>query len=99
MEGEPKIKIKNAKQLERYFKGVANHRRIEIILLIDQKRGMAVEDISQILNVNFKTVSEHIKRLSQAGLVNKKYQGRRVLHDLSPYGEIFCNFITTFQHS
>ncbi len=26
--------MKTAKQLERYFKGVANHRRLEILLLV-----------------------------------------------------------------
>jgi Bacterial regulatory protein, arsR family. len=92
-------KQKTAKQLERYFKGAANHRRIEILLLIDKNNGIAVEGIVQILNANFKTVSEHIRRLVQAGLVNKNYQGRRVSQTLSPYGKRFVEFIRTFQHS
>jgi len=96
---EEKKKPKTAKQLERYFKGAANHWRIDILLLIAQKEGIAVEDVTQILNANFKTISEHIKRLVQAGLVNKKYQGRRVAHSLSPYGKRFYEFIMTFQHS
>jgi len=94
-----KKKQKTAKQLERYFKGVSNHRRIDILLLIAQSSGIAVEDIVQALDANFKTISEHIRRLVQAGLVNKNYQGRRVLHTLSPYGERFVNFIRTFSHS
>jgi len=90
---------KSAKQLERYFKGVANHRRIDILFLVAQKNGIAVEDVAGILDVNFKTVSEHIKRLAQAGLVDKNYCGRRVQHSLSPYGKRFYDFIQTFQHS
>lgn len=92
-------KQKTAKQLERYFKGAANHRRIDILLLIARREGVAVEDIAAVLDVNFKTISEHIKRLVQAGLVNKKYRGRRVEHTLSPYGKRFFDFIMTFQHS
>jgi DNA-binding MarR family transcriptional regulator len=92
-------KPKNAKQLERYFKGVANHRRIDILLLVSQKEGIVVEDIASILDVNFKTISEHIRRLVQAGLVNKSHRGRQVGHAISPYGKKFVEFIQTFSHS
>ncbi len=89
-------KEKNAKQLERHFKGVANHRRIEILLLIAKEEGISVDGISESLNCNIKTISEHTRKLVQAGLVNKTYQGRTVTHKLSPYGEIFKKFIKTF---
>jgi len=92
-------KQKTAKQLERYFKGAANHRRIDILLLTAQKKGIKVEDIADALDVNFKTISEHIRRLVQAGLVNKNYQGRQVAQALSPYGKRSVEFIRTFQHS
>jgi DNA-binding transcriptional ArsR family regulator len=91
--------MKTTKQLERHFKGVANHRRIEILLLIEKNSGMSVEEISDALGVNFKTVSEHTRRLAASGLVDKRYRGRKVEHSLSPYGKIFIRFITTFQHS
>ena len=92
-------KIKTAKQLERHFKGVANHRRIEILMLIASIEGIALEDIAENLSCNIKTISEHTRRLTQAGLVNKEYRGRQVLHTLSPYGKIFYKFLTTFSHS
>lgn len=91
--------MKTAKQLERHFKGAANHCRINILLLVSQSPDITVEKISKDLDRNFKTVSEHTRRLVQAGLLNKKYQGRNVLHNLSPYGERFIKFIITFQHS
>ena len=85
--------------MERHFKGIANHRRIDILLLINRKERITVEDIAQDLGVNFKTISEHTRRLVQAGLVDKKYHGRTVEHSLSPYGKQLIKFITTFQHS
>lgn len=88
--------MKTAKQLERYFKGVANHRRIEILRLIAKNKAISLEGISEFLNRNIKTISEHTRRLVQAGLVNKKYQGRLVTHFLSPYGKEFLKFIETF---
>lgn len=93
------MKPKTAKQLERHFKGVANHRRIDILKLIAENESINLEDIAENLKCNIKTVSEHTRKLVQAGLVNKKYQGRMVAHSLSPYGQIFYKFITTFSHS
>lgn len=88
--------MKTAKQLERHFKGVANHRRVDILLLVSKNKGIAVENIAEELRCNFKTISEHTRRLAQAGLIDKKYRGREVTHSLSPYGRTFMNFIEKF---
>ncbi len=88
--------MKTPKQLERYFKGAANHRRIEILILISKREGINVDAISQALACNVKTVSEHTRRLVNAGLVNKKYKGLFVEHSLSPYGKNFISFFKLF---
>lgn len=93
------VKIKTSKQLERHFKGIANHRRIDILFLVKDFDGITLEKMAERLECNFKTLSEHTRRLVQAGLLNKKYQGRAVAHSLSPYGQKLINFIQTFQHS
>jgi DNA-binding MarR family transcriptional regulator len=91
--------IKSSKQMERHIKGVANYRRIEILFLIESYKGITVEDITKRLNCNFKTISVHIQRLVQAGLIRKNYKGRTVQHELSPYGKTIFKFLKTFQHS
>ena len=88
--------IKNAKQLERHFKGVANHHRISILRLLEKHEGITLDAITQTLKANFKTMSEHTRKLVHAGLVNKQYKGRAVIHTLSPYGKIFLKFMKTF---
>ena len=88
--------MKTAKQLERHFKGMANHRRIEILRLIAREKGISLEGIAGSLQCNIKTISEHTKKMVQAGLVNKTYRGQRVMHFLSPYGVIFYKFTKTF---
>lgn len=90
---------KTTKQLERHFKGVANHRRIAILILVGKSEGITLEGIAEALECNIKTISEHTRRLVQAGLLNKNYQGRMVIHTLSPYGKVFYDFITIFQYS
>ena len=85
--------------MERHLKGVANHWRIEIVILLNEKRALTLEETVELLNMNEKTASEHTRRLVQAGLVNKRYLGRTVEHTLTPYGKIFAGFIKTLQHS
>jgi len=92
-------KIKTAKQMERHLKGMANHYRIEILLLVAEREGIALEDIVETLGANEKTIGEHTRRLYQAGLINKKYRGKFVEHTLSPYGKTFVRFLKSFQQT
>lgn len=88
--------VKTPKQLERHFKGVANHWRISILLLISKNKNLTVENIATSLNGNIKTISAHTQKLVQAGLVEKKYAGTAVMHSLSPYGESMVRLIALF---
>ena len=85
--------------MERHLKGVANHRRIQILLLIAARNNLTLDDIVKAVDANEKTVGEHTRRLAQAGLVNKSYRGKFVEHTLSPYGRLFIKFLKSFQQS
>ena len=88
--------MKTPKQLERHFKGAANHRRIAIMIVVEKNEGIAVEELAGVLGANIKTISQHTRSLVQAGLLNNKYRGRQVAHSLSPYGKSFLRFMKTF---
>jgi len=88
--------MKTAKQLERYFKGVSNHNRLDILRLVSKNEGITLGQISESLGKNIKTISEHTRRLVIAGLLNKKYIAQEVSHSLSPYGKSFIKFINSF---
>lgn len=90
-------KMKTAKQMERHLKGMSNHHRIGILLYIADNDGATLDDIVTALAANEKTLGEHTRRLSAAGLVNKKYRGKFVEHTLSPYGKKFVSFLKSFQ--
>lgn len=90
-------KVKTAKQMERHLKGVANHYRIEILLIIAKQDGITLDGLVERLNASQKTLSEHTRRLTQAGLITKKYRGRFVDHSLSPYGKLFIDFLKSLQ--
>ena len=85
------------RQLERIVKGFANHRRIQILELLSDSPELSVIEISDKLKINFKTASEHIRRLAIAGLVLKRNQGVNVRHKLSPSGSNILKFLRTLE--
>lgn len=91
--------MKTAKQMERHLKGMANHYRIEILLLIAEQDAITLEDIVKVLEANEKTIGEHTRRLYVAGLIKKKYRGKFVEHSLSPYGKTFVRFLESFRRT
>ena len=84
--------------MERHLKGMANHCRIAILLLIAGNEKITLEAIVEKLKANEKTIGEHTRRLVTAGLINKEYKGKFVEHTLSPYGKIFADFLKKFQN-
>jgi predicted transcriptional regulator len=85
------------RKLERLVRGFSNHRRIEIMELLHRKPELSVFEISNELGVNFKTVSEHIRRLTHAGLVMKRSEGAAVRHALTPHGVQVLKFLRTLE--
>ena len=81
------------RRLERIAKGFANHRRIQMMRLLEQEPELSLESIARRLRVNLKTASEHLRRLAIAGLVLKRHQGCQVLHALSPRGASALAFL------
>ena len=79
------------------MKGVANHRRIEIIDLLAHAPELSVFDIAERLKINFKTTSEHIRRLALAGMVMKRNDKNFVRHALTPFGKSILKFLRTLE--
>ena len=82
-------------QLERIIKGFANHRRIEIVELLKNKPELSLMEISKFLKINFRTASDHIKKLAVAGLVVKRSDGLNVRHKITERGISVLKFIKT----
>ncbi len=83
----------NYRKIERVVKGFANHRRIQMLDLLDKEPELSVEDIARKLHIGYENASDHIRKLAIAGLVMKRHQGTRVLHKLTPLAVgilVFC---------
>jgi predicted transcriptional regulator len=85
--------IKNSGKLEKIVKGAANHYRIDVLALLSQRLDLSLLDISKLVGMNFKTASEHIKKLHNAGLVSKKYKNREIQHNLTDLGKQILIFL------
>lgn len=92
--GEGRLKFY---KLEKILKGTSNHRRIEILYLLKEKSDLSVFDISEKLKCNFKTISEHTRRLVQSGLISKYPDASAVRHELTPLGDAILKFLRTLE--
>lgn len=87
----------NYRKAERTVRGFSNHRRIQILELLSDYPELSVMETSNRLKINFKTASEHIRRLTIPGLVIKRNQGSNVRHKLSPLGLVILKFLRTLE--
>lgn len=83
--------------LERWMRAVGNHRRIQILDLLDTDPELSVIEISEKLKINFKTASEHLRRLTIAGLIMKKSKGKSIRHKLTSRGTNILTFLRTLE--
>ncbi|MBI2051218.1 winged helix-turn-helix transcriptional regulator [Candidatus Roizmanbacteria bacterium] len=88
-----KYKANKFRKLERLVRGFSNHRRIQIMDLLDKNPELSVAEIAESLRVNFKTISEHTRKLAITGLVLKRNSGNSVRHKLSPRGQSILEFL------
>jgi DNA-binding transcriptional ArsR family regulator len=80
------------RKVEKIVKGFANHWRIRILELLRKSPDLSVDQITENLGANFITVSVHLRKLADAGLISKKYRGRFVLHNLTKIGKNIITF-------
>lgn len=83
--------------LERIVRGFSSHRRIEIMNLLHTTPELSVVEVAEVLGVNFKTISEHIRRLALAGLVLKRHDANSVRHKLTARGISILKFLRTLE--
>ena len=79
------------------LKGIASHRRIQIVDLLDKQAELSVSEIGEHLSLDFRTASEHLRKLAIAGLVMKRHEGAAVRHALTSRGKDVLKFCRTLE--
>ena len=90
-------KERTYRAIERMVKGFANHRRLEILDLLKHYPELSVEEISERLRIGYENASDHIRKLTIAGLVLKRQVGRDVRHKLTPRAHNVLTFCKTLE--
>ncbi|MBP6908650.1 MAG: winged helix-turn-helix transcriptional regulator [Candidatus Pacebacteria bacterium] len=88
---------KTYRELERIIKGVASHRRIQILDLLYKKPEMSAVEIAEELSSEFKNISAHINKMATSGLVMKRSAGSAVRHKLTNRGKNTLKFVRTLE--
>ncbi|OHB09613.1 MAG: hypothetical protein A3G05_01210 [Candidatus Zambryskibacteria bacterium RIFCSPLOWO2_12_FULL_45_14] len=88
---------KRYRELEIVLKGAASHRRIQIIDLLSKQTELSVFDIAEHVSIDFRTVSEHLRKLTLAGIVMKRSDGTSVRHALTERGKDILKFCRTLE--
>lgn len=83
--------------LEQIVRGFSNHKRIEILNLLQEKPELSVSEVASELKITLKLASAHAKRLIMAGLIMKKSQGKNIRHKLTKRGENTLTFLRTLE--
>ena len=87
----------NFRALERIVRGFSNHRRIEILELLSKTPELSLLEVADMLEINYKTASEHVRRLAIAGLLIKRNEANTVRHKLTTRGKSILVFLRTLE--
>jgi DNA-binding transcriptional ArsR family regulator len=81
------------RKLERIVKGFANHRRLQILDLLEKEPELSVQEISERVKSEMKNISAHITKLAVAGLLMKRSDSKSVRHKLTRRGNVILKFV------
>jgi DNA-binding transcriptional ArsR family regulator len=76
--------MKNIKNLGRKFKALGNERRLGIMEALLKFKKLTVGEISEKINLSFRSTSRHLKVLEGAGFVSWEQVGVNVYYFVSP---------------
>lgn len=74
--------VYTTKRLSSVFKALGNERRMAILKLL-AKKPLSVIEVSDKLDLSFKSVSKHLQKLDREGVLDKKQEGRHVFYRIT----------------
>jgi len=74
--------MRNA-ELERYYRALANRKRLEIVQLLAKQGPLPVKDIAELIKLSFKSTHKHLHHLLQIGFLDKERRRNLVFYNLA----------------
>lgn len=66
----------------RMFRALANHERIQIVLLLKKNKEMFAQDIQRHFYLEQSTTSHHLNLLKKAGITKCRKEGRKIFYSI-----------------
>ncbi len=91
-------------ELSAFARALSHPVRLKILQILNEKNACICNDLVIRLPVAQSTVSQHLKELRKAGLIQGEIDGPRVCYCLNPnriseLKDLFTNFFNTFKDS
>ena len=84
------------KEVEKILKALANRRRLAILKLLKESKGMDVGTIAEKINLSFKSTSRHLAVMTSADILEKEQKGLNMYYRISSEIPALAVRITTF---
>ena len=81
------------RRLERIVKGFANHRRLQILELLNKEPELSVIEVASMVKSDMKNISAHMNKMAIAGLIMKRNDINSVRHKLTRRGKAILQFV------
>ncbi len=72
------------KTVIKILKAISDEGRLRIISLLISKKGLCVCEIRELIGLSQPTISSHLKKLENSGLVNFSKDGKWINYNLDP---------------
>jgi ArsR family transcriptional regulator, arsenate/arsenite/antimonite-responsive transcriptional repressor len=69
------MKDEKLKKITKILKALSDESRVRIVNLLKAKGGVCVCEITEIINLSQPTISSHLKKLEEAGIISFKKDG------------------------
>jgi len=89
--------LQEFRRLELIVKGYANYRRLQILELLHAKPEQSIENIAEAIKSGYENTTDHLRKMTAAGLLYKRHDGPSVLHRLTPRAELIVAFCKKLQ--
>ncbi|KKU94508.1 MAG: Transcriptional regulator [Candidatus Jorgensenbacteria bacterium GW2011_GWA1_48_13] len=88
------------KHLEKFFKALANRRRLAIIKALSKNKELRVAEIAEQINLSFTSTSKHLRLLHQLDILDRRQESLVVYYRLAnPLPLIIKQLIPTISNS
>ena len=85
----------NDRQAARVGRGLANYHRVQTLRLLAKKPDISVGQLARQLKLSQPSVTDHLKKLIDAGLLTSQRQATRSLIQLTERGKAALEFLNT----